>query len=377
MKYRKFINDEIDVSILGYGCMRFPLLNKEDNSSIDEEKSFEMLKYAIDNGVNYIDTAYTYHDQKSEVFVGSSLKKIGRESVYLATKMPVWLCDKHDDYNRIFEEQLSRLQTDYVDFYLAHSLYEKTFRNMIKNDIFSFFDRERKNGRIKYAGFSFHDNYELFEEIVDSYNWDFCQIQLNYMDENYQAGLKGLQYAKSKGLDVIVMEPVKGGKLANAPIEAKSFFKDLDKDYSLAQWALRWVYNFKDVSLALSGMSTMEQVEENIQVASDSIENSMTEKEKEAISKIKNFFDNRMKIGCTSCEYCMPCPSNVQIPSIFSMYNNSVIYDEKERYNKEYKNLVKNNKDASKCIECGNCESLCPQHLEIIKVLSEAHEFFI
>lgn len=377
MQYKNFINDSIKVSTLGYGCMRFPLLDENDNGSINEEESFKLLKYAIDNGINYIDTAYPYHNGNSEIFVGKSLKKIGREKIYLATKMPVWLCKKHEDYNSFFNEQLDRLQTDYIDFYLVHSLTEESFRNIVKNDIFSFLNQKKKNGHIKYIGFSFHDNLNLFKEIVDSYNWDFCQIQLNYMDENYQAGIKGLNYAKSKGLDVIVMEPVKGGKLATAPVEAKKYFNNLNSDYSLAQWALKWVYNLENVSLALSGMSNLNELKENIQVASETTENSLTTDELNAINNIKEYFNNKIKVGCTSCEYCMPCPSDIEIPTIFSMYNNAFIYNEKNKYIKEYSNLISENKDASKCIRCGKCEKICPQHLNIIDLLCDADNFFI
>ncbi len=377
MKYRKFINENINISILGFGCMRFPLYDSNDNGSINKEKSFEMLKYAFDSGINYFDTAYTYHDGQSEVFMGEAIKKLGRDKLYLATKMPLWLCKEYSDYENIFEEQLEKLQTKYIDFYLAHSLGENSYRKMVENNIFDFFDKERKSGRMKYVGFSFHDNLELFKEVVDSYSWDFCQIQLNYMDENYQAGVEGLRYAKSKGLSVVVMEPVKGGFLANGPKEVKDYFKNLDKEYSMAQWALKWVYNFNEVSLALSGMSNLDQVKENIEIASKSEPNSLDLKELETINKVKEFFNSKTKIACTACEYCLPCPEGVQIPSIFSKYNNAIIYDKKDRYKKEYISLVEENKDASLCVECRQCESICPQSLNIIDTLKEANDYFI
>ncbi len=376
MKYRKFINKNINVSILGFGCMRFPLLNYDDNGSIDEETSFKLIEAAFENGVNYLDTAYIYHNGNSETFVGKCLDRLGRNNVYLATKMPVWLCENFEDYNRIFEEQLSRLKTNYIDFYLAHSLSEKSFRNMVKNNIFDFFDTERKTGRIKYAGFSFHDNLELFKEIVDSYNWDFCQVQFNYMDENYQAGIEGIEYAKSKGLDIIVMEPVKGGKLAKAPTEIEGLFDKLSPSYSMAQWALKWVYNNEDISIALSGMSSMEQVLENIEVSSNASPNSLSDNELSTIKKVKDFLLNKTKVACTSCEYCLPCPQNIRIPEIFSQYNNAVIYDQKDFYKKDYSTLIENHQDSSQCIECGNCEDICPQNLEIIRYLDDAKEFF-
>lgn len=376
MKYRKFINKNIKVSILGFGCMRLPLLNSSDSGSIDEDESFNLIKTAIDNGVNYLDTAYTYHNGNSEVFVGKCLDKLGRGNVYLATKMPLWLCEKHEDYDRIFEEQLKRLNTNYIDFYLAHSLNEKSFRNMVKNHIFDFFDKERKSGRIKYAGFSFHDNLELFKEIIDSYNWDFCQVQFNYMDEDYQAGIKGIEYAKSKGLDIIVMEPVKGGKLAKAPKEIENSFKDLSSSYSMAQWALKWVYNNENISIALSGMSNMEQVLENIAIACNTSANSLSDSELNTIENVKNFFLKKTKVACTSCEYCLPCPQNIKIPEIFSQFNNAVIYDQKEIYRNNYFSLVENHQDSSQCIKCGNCEDLCPQNLEIIQSLKNAKQFF-
>lgn len=376
MLYRKFTKDKLKVSSLGFGAMRFPLKDKNNNQSIDEEKSLELLNYAYDNGINYFDTAYNYHGGKSEPFLGKAIKNFNREDIFIATKLPMWLCKTYSDYEKIFNEQLNRLSTDYIDFYLTHSLTRKTFEDMKKNNVFKFLDELKKTKKIRYAGFSFHDKLDVFKVIVDSYDWDFCQIQLNYMDENYQAGLEGLKYAKEKGIDVIIMEPVKGGRLAEGPKEFKDIFKKSNTDYSPAQWALRYIYDNPDISLLLSGMSNLEQVKENILLASTMGENNLNNEDKKIIKEAREFLNMRSKIDCTACEYCMPCPENVMIPKIFQLYNNASIYDEYEEQRKDYLELIEIEKDASKCIECGHCESMCPQHLNIIDRLKDANNYF-
>lgn len=376
MLYREFTKDKLKISSLGFGTMRFPLKDINDNKTIDEEKSLELLKYAYDNGINYFDTAYNYHGGKSEGFLGKAIKNFNREDIYIATKLPMWLCKSYDDYEKIFSEQLERLETDYIDFYLTHSLTRKTFEAMKENNVFKFLDKLKKDKKIRYAGFSFHDNIDVFKEIVDAYNWDFCQIQLNYMDEDYQAGLEGLRYAKSKGLDIIIMEPVKGGRLAEGPKEFTDIFKKSNLNYSPAQWALRYVYDNPDISLLLSGMSNLEQLKENIDLASNMAENNLTIKDKEIIGEARDFFKSRSKIDCTSCEYCMPCPENIMIPQIFQIYNNASIYDEYNKQREDYLEFIEIGRDASKCVECGHCESMCPQHLEIIDGLKDADKYF-
>ncbi|TJX65236.1 aldo/keto reductase [Soehngenia saccharolytica] len=369
MQYSYFTNDRLKVSQLGFGCMRFPILNG-DQKAIDEEKAREMLIYAIENGVNYIDTAYPYHGGMSEKFVGKVLSEGYRDKVYLATKNPVWLANAKEDFMKYLDEQLDNLKTDHIDFYLLHSLDAERFDKIVDLEVFDFVKKAKDEGKIKYIGFSFHDEYEVFEKIVDSYDWDFCQIQLNYLDRDYQAGLKGLKYAKDKGLDVVVMEPVKGGKLAKAPEKIKNVFSRANVDRSPAQWALKWVLDKEEVSVVLSGMTTLEQVKENIAVASENTK--LTPDEIKLIDEATKIYKDGFKVGCTACEYCMPCPSGVNIPRVFELYNNVYVFDELDESKRMYQRLIENNMDASNCVECGSCEAVCPQHLSIIELLKEA-----
>lgn len=373
MQYRYFTKKQIKVSTLGLGCMRLPIL-EDDLSQIDEIKANELLEFAIDKGINYIDTAYNYHQGMSEVFLGNTLSKSQRERVYLATKSPVWLVEKHEDFERILDEQLERLQTDHIDFYLLHSLHKKAWEKILRLDVFHFLDEAQKKGKIKNIGFSFHDEFPLFKEIIDSYPWDFCQIQLNYLDTEYQAGLKGLDYAKSKDIDVVIMEPVKGGRLATASDDIKDIWQENPIKYSPAQWALRYLFNMEDVSLVLSGMSTMEQLIENINIASETTPNSLVTKDLDLIDRVSKVYKDRIKVGCTGCEYCLPCPSNVSIPNIFELYNHNYMFDTLEESKSSYKTYKEKNIDATMCTECGACEEICPQHLSIIDYLKDAEE---
>lgn len=371
MQYRNMRKDRIKVSQLGFGCMRFPILDG-DSGSIDKNLSKEMIHYAIDRGVNYIDTAYPYHGGKSEEFIGETLRDGYREKVYLATKLPVWLTDEYSDFERYLDEQLENLQTDHIDFYLLHALSKDRFDKIVDLRVFDFLEDARKKGKIKYIGFSFHDELHVFKEIIDSYPWDFCQIQLNYMDRDYQAGLEGLKYAKDKGISVIIMEPIKGGKLSRASEEIQDIWNKHDEDRSPSEWALRWLYNLPEIDLVLSGMSTIDQVVENVKTASDAYAGSLSKEESELIDRVTSIYEKNIKVGCTSCEYCLPCPQDVSIPDIFELYNNIYVYGTEEESKKSYKKMIELEKDARRCIECGACESECPQHLEIINFLKDA-----
>jgi uncharacterized protein len=364
MKYRKFGDLGFDVSALGLGCMRFP---KTKDGKIDEPKSIEMMRFAIDNGINYFDTAYVYGD--SELVVGKGLKDGYREKIKLATKIPP---NRFEDFDVCLDEQLKRLQVDYIDFYLLHNMNEGSWKKAKDNNLLEALDKAKKDGRIKFAAFSFHDKFSVFKEIVDSYDWDMCQIQLNYLDENFQAGLEGLKYAASKGIPVVIMEPLKGGSLVdNIPEEVKKIFDSVGK--SLVYWAFKWLYNFPEATTILSGMSNMNQLKENIEIFDEAEAGSMSEEELEVIEKVKEVYKGKSKVGCTGCNYCMPCPSGVAIPRIFKIYNDVGIGGSIDYAKNVYGNLVETKSDASQCTECGKCEEACPQNLTIIKDLKEAH----
>lgn len=373
MHYRNFTKNNIQVSALGFGSMRLPILDN-DSSKIHEEKAIEMIRYAIDHGVNYIDTAYPYHQGNSEYLVGKALKDGYREKAYLATKLPSWLIKSYEDFDKYLDEQLEKLDTDYIDFYLLHTLNKEYWDNLKALDVLKFIDEAKKSGKIKYIGFSFHDELDVFKEIVDYHDWDFCQIQLNYIDRNYQAGEEGLKYAYDKGISVVIMEPIKGGKLSNPSDEIKSIWEQNDVKRTPSEWALRWVLNHKEVSILLSGMNTIEQVKENIKTVSDAKANHLNEKEIELIHKVTSIYQEKIKVGCTSCEYCLPCPEGVSIPNIFQIYNDLYVFGTEDASKNRYKAYIDKEIDASKCIECGKCETMCPQNIEIRRHLKESHE---
>ncbi len=375
MKYRKLGKTNEEVSILGFGCMRFP----QKDGKIDETESLEMIRYAIDNGVNYIDTAYPYHDGESEIFVGKALKDGYREKVKLATKLPSWLINTREDMDKYINEQLEKLQTNVIDFYLIHSLNKKDYKRLRDNGLFDFIEKIKENKLVKYVGFSFHDTLDVFKEIVDDYDWDFTQIQYNYIDEDYQAGREGLLYAANKGLGIIIMEPLRGGSLVNNL--SPGINKIIDNSpvkKTAAEWAFKFLYNKEEISLVLSGMSTLEQVVDNLKIADTQGElNSMTVDEQETINKLRDEFKSKIKVNCTGCKYCIPCPAKVNIPICFELLNSSSMFDSVETTKKDYESfLVKGNEDASKCVECGACEEKCPQHINIIEKLKEVKEIF-
>lgn len=374
MLYRKFGSCDFKVSALGFGCMRFPILNG-DSGQIEEAEAIKMLRYAIDNGVNYVDTAYPYHKKNSEIVVGKALKDGYREKVHLATKLPAWLTNTYEDFDKYLNEQLEKLQTNYIDFYLLHSLSKDSWKKIKDLKVLDFLDGALKDGRIKYAGFSFHDDIDTFKEIVDSYNWTFCQIQYNYMDEKYQAGTEGLKYAASKGLGVVVMEPLRGGKLAQTPPdEVQDIFNSSLFKRTPAEWGLSWIWNQPEVSIVLSGMSTMEQVAQNIETAGKTGISSLSERDISIIDNVKSKYNELTKVKCTACEYCLPCPAGVAIPSNFSLYNDASIYKDSEKYINKYNNEMPEKSRASSCVECGECEEACPQHLPIRQHLKEVHK---
>ncbi|NLN42350.1 MAG: aldo/keto reductase [Clostridiales bacterium] len=379
MEYRKFGDLGFDISIFGVGCMRLPLEVQPDGTTdptkIDEQEAIKMIRYAIDNGVNYLDTAYPYHGGNSELLLAKALKDGYREKVKIATKLPVWLAETYEDFEKLLDEQLAKLEVDYIDFYLLHALSKDRWDKIKKLGVLDFLDKAVASGKIKYPGFSFHDELPVFKEIIDSYDWKMCQIQLNILDQDYQAGVEGMRYAGSKGIPVVIMEPLRGGRLAhNVPEDVKALWDQAEIKRSPVEWAFRWLYNFPEVTVILSGVSTMEQLKDNIEIFSKAAPNSMDEKELELVRQVKELYDSKIKVGCTGCNYCVPCPSGVEIPRVFSLYNDYSIFGGAEEFKKRYKELMDEGKDASNCVECGQCESECPQHISIIDKLKEAHQ---
>lgn len=377
MEYRNFGKTNFRPSALGFGCMRFPQLPGEGNE-VDEVEATRMVRHAIDQGVNYVDTAWPYHGGQSEVLVGKILQDGYREKVALATKMPSWLIEKVEDFDYYFSAQLERLQTDHIDFYLLHALNQKHWDNYLNLKVFDWVEKQMADGKIRHIGFSFHDEYPVFERILTGYDhWDFCQIQYNYMDVDYQAGERGLKMASERGLGVVIMEPLKGGKLAIEvpPAPVKAVFDQAERTWKPAEWALQWLWNQSEVGLVLSGMSTFEQVEQNLVSANRSGIGSLSASEVNTIENVRNAWQGLAPVACTHCEYCLPCPNDVLIPQIFAIYNNAMMYGEQERGQRTYENQISEVNQADACIECGECESLCPQHLTIIDYLKDAHAY--
>lgn len=372
MQYRKFGQCDFNVSTLGFGCMRLPVIDN-DYSKINEEQAINLIRYGIDHGINYIDTAYPYHSGNSELLVGKALRDGYRDKIKLATKLPVWLVKEYSDFNKFLDEQLKKLQTDHIDMYLLHALDKKRIDDLEALGVYKFLDEAISAGKIKYAGFSFHDDVDTFKRIVDAYDWTFCQIQYNILDEHYQAGTEGLRYAASKGLAVVIMEPLKGGKLANSiPNSVKELYNNSIAGKAPANLALSWVWNHPEVTLLLSGMNSLDQLKENIATSAEALPNSMNKEELQLVEAVKREYKKCIKVDCTRCEYCMPCPFGVNIPENFSLYNSVYMYNALEESIKNYANMGEKGK-AAYCKECGKCESVCPQHLQIRKHLKEVH----
>ena len=369
MEMRKMEKLGAEVSLLGFGCMRFPT-NAE--GKIDRELAEAMMDKAIAAGVNYIDTAYPYHGGESELFVGEVLKKYDRDSFYLATKLPLWAVHSLEDVDKLFNEQLSKLQTDYVDFYLMHAMNRDKWHNMLELGVVKRLEELKAEGKIRYLGFSFHDSYEAFEEILNYRDWDFCQIQLNYMDVNDQAGMKGYKLAEEKQVPLVIMEPIKGGMLANYGGDIADIFHALDKDASFASFALRWVATLPNVKVVLSGMSTMEQVDDNLKTFGEF--KPMSEEELATVDKVVDILNNRVQNGCTGCSYCMPCPAGVNIPKNFRIWNTYHMYQNYNAVRWNWETEMPDSERANKCIECGKCEAICPQALNIREDLKRVME---
>lgn len=362
MEYRtmRFRDGEERLSLLGFGCMRFPL---NEDGTICEAEAEAMLRRAIEGGVNYIDTAYPYHNGDSEPFVGRVLAQYPRDGFFLATKLPVWKVNTPEEAAQVFEEQMGRLKVQYVDYYLLHALDRDRWEKVKASGILSWAEKLKKEGKIRHLGFSFHDSYEVFREILTYRQWDFCQIQYNYMDRNVQAGDKGYQLAYKMGIPVIVMEPVKGGRLAALSGEAEEILQAADETATPSSWAMRWVGSHPGVKVILSGMSTMEQVEDNL--STFKAFKALGEEEEKAVEEAAAAIRKCVRNGCTACRYCMPCPFGVDIPGNFALWNNGAMYGEMEKSKKAYEEKKKEKASADFCRKCGKCEAVCPQGLRI------------
>jgi predicted aldo/keto reductase-like oxidoreductase len=373
MNYRKFGRLDWEVAVLGFGAMRLPTIGN-DPSHIDEPQAIEMIRYAIDHGVNYLDTAYPYHEKHSEIVVGKALLNGYREKVKLATKLPSWLVESPDDFDRFLDEQLEKLQTDYIDFYLLHALNSTRWPKLRDWEVLNWAESALADGRIQYLGFSFHDDYTLFKDIVNATDrWTFCQIQYNFMDIEYQAGIKGLQYAAHKGLAVVVMEPLRGGQLTTKiPKSVAELWESANIRRTPADWALQWIWNHSEVSVTLSGMSTMQHVIENLDSADRSGAGILTDDELILIDNVREEYRRLAPVPCTNCKYCMPCPNSVEIAAIFEYYNESIIYDNPRASRSLYGSLSED-EQADNCIECLECEEKCPQGIPISEFLKKAH----
>lgn len=365
MQYRKFGTLDWQVSALGFGCMRLPTRD-EKIGNIDQEKTTEMIRFAVDSGLNYIDTAYVYHDQKSEIALGKALEDGYRERVRIATKLPIWLVKQQDDFDTMLAEELQRLQTDTIDFYLMHALDHDSWEKTKQLGLLQKAEAALADGRIRHLGFSFHDDLDIFKTIIDEYDgWTFCQIQYNYMDINFQAGLEGLHHAAAKNLGVVIMEPLLGGKLAIDLPAVQPIWNSAVTKRKPADWALQWLWNQPEVSVVLSGMSTLEQVKENLVSADQSKPHQLSNEELELFGEVREALKNLRPIPCTDCKYCLPCPNGVNIPLNFETYNRVAMYDDIEHPRFEYANWIALEQRASACIQCDECLSKCPQHIEI------------
>jgi len=374
MQYRKLGKLNWEVSVLGFGAMRLPLAGKEAGE-VDEPESIGMMRYAIDHGVNYVDTAYRYHEGRSEAIVGNALKDGYREKVKVTTKLPVWLVEGAKDFDRYLNEQLGRLQMEKVDFYFLHGLNSKSWAKVRDLGVLRWAERAMADGRFDHLGFSFHDNFEAFQQIVDDYdNWTSAQVQYNYMDVDYQAGRRGVEYAASKGLAVVVMEPIRGGQLAKPRGPVAEVWESAAPKRSPAAWALLWVWNQPEVSVVLSGMSTMEQVVENVALADRARPGMLGREALALVGRAREAYKGLAPIPCTGCKYCMPCSSGVEISSIFQMYNDAMIYEDPREARWVY-GRFKEEQRADQCTRCGECMDACPQEIDIPEWLEKVHTF--
>lgn len=374
MQFRKMPRSHDQLSALGFGCMRFPTTPE---GNIDEPQAMAMLHQAYANGVNYYDTAWPYHKEESEPLLGRFLQQIDRKKVFVATKLPSWLIKTREDMDDYLNKQLERLQTDYIDYYLLHALNKNTWKNLKDLGVLSWLEEAKSKGKIRHIGFSFHDDYPTFRKITLAHDWDFCQIMLNYLDTQYQAGIRGYRLAVSRGMGIIAMEPLRGGKLISPiPDTVKAMWDKSKIQQSNLERAVRWVWNLEGCSVLLSGMSSLEQVQENSYFANICHANELSESDLRMYAKVRREYIKRIPILCSECRYCLPCPAKVAIPTVFGVYNEAVMFEDQKGHAKEYQLFIPGENRADKCTKCGACLVKCPHHIDIPTEMEKIARYF-
>ena len=371
MKYRTMGKLNIQASAFGLGCMRFNGAASGD-SIIDEEKAIRLIRRAIDGGVTYLDTAYVYLDKTSEIVLGKALRDGYRDKVTIATKMPAEYVHNRAEMEALLSSELTKLQTDHIDFYLMHGINKEKWEYFKSIGAPQFFDEIKQAGKIRYKCFSFHGPYEEFEYILNDWDWDMVQIQYNFMDVDNQAGKKGLELAGQKGIPVVIMEGLLGGRLSKAPSNVQALYDAFPVKRSPVEWAFRWLCNHPEVSVVLSGCNEQEQIDENLRIFDTVDSGIMSKEELKLMENVQAAYRSRTKIGCTGCRYCMPCPNGVNIPGLFSVWNNVSLYDTNPKWDWDLRQIREKNSGADQCVGCGACEAACPQHLNIIESLQTA-----
>lgn len=383
MQYRILGKTRIEVSTLGFGLMRLPpksgiRMSNAEYADIDEEKAIPLVRHAIDRGITVLDTGYGYHGGHSEEFAANVLRDGYRDKVTLMTKLPLYAVQTEDDFERLLNEQMRRLETDHIDVYLLHGLNRARWKRFAPLGVTNFLHAAISDGRIGQAGFSFHDNLDVFQDIVDSYDWSVVLIQLNLMDRNYQAGVAGMRYAAERDIGVAIMEPLRGGRLAGrVPREVADIWRRMYPERTAAEWAFRWLCNFPEVGVVLSGMSSREEVDENVDTFSDALPNSMTDEEIALVDEARDAYHERMAVKCTECGYCVPCPKGVAIPKIFQIYNDITMYGDRDVSGHVYAHMLREGVGCPSCIGCGLCVDSCPQDIAIPTSLGEAHRVLL
>ena len=381
MQYREYGKEGFKVSAFGMGCMRLPSsVDENGNKTVHREEAIKMIRYAADHGVNYFDSARMYFGGDCDAVLGEALSGGYREKVKVVSKIPPRFVNNEEEFISVLDDMLKKLQTDYLDVLLAHDMNREAWERFQKMGMYQWMENAKQAGKIKAIGFSFHDDVELFREMVDAYPWAMAQIQMNILDVNYQATVEGMKYAASKGLAIVVMEPLRGGGLANAPASVQKIYDEYPEKRSAVEWALRFVYNFPEVTCVLSGVSTMEQLQDNIRIFENAQPDVMKKEDLAMIDGVREAYNNLIKVPCTGCSYCVPCPKGINIPRIFYLYNSGSMYGDSAMY-KEMQRLYgfvqAANADATQCVGCGACEKKCPQHIHIIDTLPKAHETLI